>query len=373
MYSTSDVKQRYLPDWMILGDNSRSIFLNWLLSGLNLRTDENSEIWVRYGVRLQITQQETQWVIETPMLLPRTTLCFPAERPFDSTLETSRRTKYAVLEEFPFRKQANINLLQRLEGSGNETLVILMDLSRHQGSTDLIPPGEDLKQAIEAYQAERHYVSVMQSVKNVHSVLHWHRPMYDVWANKIRNYLADIRDCISEIPYDYPFFKEDWEDVGGPLQDETMDQLFSYQTSKREKGTTLWDRYAAASKKALFPASGQGPLTSVADHYKKCMNNPLTFWPLDEDVKSFMDELQKAFLKAIDKEEAKGHYRKKTQISGQLDEDSYFRLAARSGGSGIALNAIFSKIIRNYLCDEVKNHLQKRLEQRYQQLEGMIP
>lgn len=372
MFSTGDIKQRYLPDWVILGDNSRAVFLDWLLPGVKLRTDKGSVIWIRYGIRVSITQQEPHWVIETPELLPRMTLCFPPTGGLGFDLDTSQRTKYAILEEFPFRKQTSMDLIRMLESRGSEALIVLMDLPRHQGSTDLTAPGEDLDHAIRAYQAECCDVSILQNADHLWSILHWHRPMYDVWVSKVRNHLADMCERISEIPYDYPSLAEDWQDDGGLLHEQTMDRLFSYQTSKREKGKSLWDRYAAASKRALFPASGQGPLTPVTKLYKECLDNPLVFWSVDADTGDFMNSLQVAFARALEKEESKGCYRKRTQLPERLDEAGYFRLAARNGGDGIALNAIFSRRIKDYLCDDVKGYLQERLQQRYQQLEGMI-
>lgn len=373
MFSTSKIKQRYLPDWVILGDNSRAVFLEWLLSGAKLDAGEDSVIWIRYGVKLSITRQESQWFIETPMLLPRTELCFPPAGGLEFALDTSQRTKYAVLEGFPFRKKASMGLIKTLEDRGRAALVVLMDLTRHQGSTDLTAPGEDLEQARAAYMAERRDVSVMQSADNLPSILHWHRPIYDIWANKVRDYLADLRVRVSEIPCDYLFLEEDWRDDGGPLQEQTMDRLFSYQTSKRENGKNLWDRYAAVSKRALFPSVGEGPLTPVARLYKECLDNPLVFWSVDADVEAFMDSLQSAFLLALEEEESKGHYRRRTRLPARLDEDSYFRLAARTGGNGTPLNAVFSRRIKDYLCDDVKGCLQERLQQRCQQLERMIP
>lgn len=312
-------------------------------------------------------------MIETPALLPRTMLCFPPGDDLNFLFDTSRKTKYAVLEEFPFGKQNSVDLIRRLKSRGNETLVVLMDLPRHQGSTDLIPLGEDLNQAMGAYQAEHFDVSIMKSDDDLQSVLHWHRPMYDTWLNRVREHLADLRERISEIPYDYPSLEEDWLDDSGILQEQTMDRLFSYQTSKKEKGGSLWDRYAATSRRALFPSSGQGPLTPVANLYRECLDNPLVFWSVDTDVEAFMDGLQCAFVRLLEKEESKGHYHIKTRLSGRLDEDSYLRLVAISGGNGTALNAVFTKKLKDYLCNDVKDFLQERLQQRYQQLEGMIP
>lgn len=373
MFSINDTKPCCLPDWVILGDNSRAVFLEWLLSGEKLRTDENSIIWLRYGIRLSVTQQGVHWMIETPVLLPRTVLCLPPADAPEFALDIAKRTKYAVLEEFPFRKQTSMDLIQRIKSCGKEVLVVLMDLPRHQGSTDLIAPGRDLEQAKEAYRADGCDVSMMQNVNHLQSILHWHQPMDQVWMNKVRRYLADMDERISEIPYDYLSLEEDWQDDDGPLQEQTMDRLFSYQTSKREKGKNLWDRYAAVSRRALFPSSNQGPLTSVAKLYRECLDNPLVFWSVDRDVEEFMDKLQRAFIAALEQEESEGNYRKKTHLSGQLDEDRYFGLAARSGSRGTALNAVFSRRIKAYLCNDVKGYLQERLKQRYQQLEGMIP
>lgn len=373
MFSTSSMKRQDIPDWIILGDNSRALFLQWLFPGAASGTEENGMIWVRHGIRYSCIRQKGQWMMETPMLLPQMTLCFPPAGSTIFDLEIPRQTRCAVLEEFPFRKQSNMDLIQTFEQRGHEVLVILMDLPRHQGSTDLIAPGVDLSRAAESYRAKHCDVSVMKNAGNLQRVLHWHRPLYDIWVNKVRQYLSGMRERISEIPYDYPSLEEDWRDDGGILQEQTLDRLFSYQTAKREKTENLWDCYAAASRKALFPSSGQGPLLQVAQLYRECLDNHLVFWPVDADVEDFIETLRNAFIAVIDREERRGCYRKKTRFTEQPDEESYLSIVARSGNNGTALNAVFSQMISDFLCKEVQTRLQERLQQRYQQLEGMIP
>lgn len=374
MFSTGDAGQRYLPDWVILGEDSpRRIFMDWLLRGTTLSAGEDCTVWIRYGARLSIAGQDSQYVVETPALLPRMTLCFPPKGVPAASLETAKGTKYAVLEEFPFGKQSSMDLLKTLGDGGREALMVLMDLPRRQGSTDIIPPGEDLDKAVEAYRAERFDVSVLRDAGQLGRVLHWHRPMYDAWVEKMRTYLAEMDERVSDVQYDYRFLVEDWQDDGGPLQEQTMDRLFSYSVSRRERGKSLWDRYAAASIRALFPSSGQGPLTPVEKLYRECLDNPLAFWPVDADAESFMGELRRLFLKSLEREESTGNYRRKTRFSGQLDEGRYLDLVARSDHQGTALNAVFSRRIRDYLCDDVKRLLRERLRRRYEQLEEMIP
>ncbi len=374
MFSTGDGGQRYLPDWVILGEDSpRRVFMDWLLRGTALNAGEDCAVWVRYGTRLSVTGQDSHCVVETPALLPRMTLCFPPRGVLAASLETAKRTKYAVLEEFPFGKQSSMDLLKMLEDSGGEALMVLLALPRRQGSTDILPPGEDLEKAVEAYRAERFDVSVLRDAGQLGRVLHWHRPMYDTWVGQTQAYLAELDERISGVEYDYLFLEEDWQEDGGPLREQTMDRLFSYPISRRERGGSLWDRYAAVSVRALFPSSGQGPLASVARLYKECLDNPLAFWPVDADAGDFLASLRRAFVKALEKEEKAGQYRGKTRIWKQLDEETYFSLAALNGDSGTALNAVFSRRIRDYLCDDVKRLLQERLRRRYELLEEMIP
>lgn len=374
MFSTGDGGQRYLPDWVILGEDSpRRVFMDWLLRGTTPPTDEDCVVWVRYGTRLSVTGQDSRCVVETPTLLPQMTLCFPPRGAPAASLETAKRTKYAVLEEFPFGKQSSMDLLKMLRDSGREALMVLLALPRRQGSTDIIPPGEDLEKAVEAYRTKRFDVSVLRDAGQLGRVLHWHRPMYDTWVERTQAYLAEMDERVSDVEYDYLFLEEDWQEDGGPLQEQTMDRLFSYPASRRERGESLWDRYAAVSMRALFPSSGQGPLASVARLYKECLDNPLVFWPVDVDAGDFLASLQSAFVKALEKEEAAGQYRGKTKIREQLDENTYFSLAALNGDSGTALNAVFSRRIRDYLRDDVKRLLQERLRRRYEQLEEMIP
>lgn len=378
-----DTEQRYLPDWVILGDSSRTVFLGWLLLGKQLTAGESSVIWVRDGEVLSILQQAGQWIVETPALLPGMTLCLPPAGEAVPSLETSGRTRYAVVEAFPFRKQSNIDLIQRLEGRNlasrdqkilnREVLVVLMDLPRHQGSTDLVPPGEDLSQALAAYRAEGLDVFSLRDTSALRRMLHWHRPMYDVWVKRAHSYLSELQGRISGLSADYSFLAEDWEDVGGLLDPQTMDCLFSYQSAKRGKSGNLWNRYAAAANRALFPSAGQSPLAPVEALYRSCLDNPLVFWSVDADAADFMADLRSLFQKSLDQVESAGDYRRKTRFSGQLDEDSYLDLVARSKNQGTALNAVFSQWLNNYLSKDIKNCLQERLRQRCRQLEEMVP
>jgi len=371
MFLADDTTQRYLPDWVILGDNSRKVFLDWLLCGTKLRTYGEDTIWARQGMQLSLVQQGRHCFIETPALLPRTTLCFP---PSDGSAEpeTTKRTRYAVLEEFPFRKQASIDLVRNAGRAGNEVLLVLMDLPRHQGSTDLVAPGEDLHQAMEEYRSESCAVSVVQSADSMRQILHWHKPICDVWADRARDHLTALRDRISEIPYDYLSVVEDWQDVGGALQEETMDKLFSFEKAKEITGGSLWGRFADIAKRSLFPTSGQGPLFSVTKLYRECLNNPLVFWSVDDDVRGLLDDLQHAFTQKVTEQEGKGNYQYKTRISSKLDEKNFYRLVAHIRDSGTAINATFSELIRDYLCNDVQRHLEERLDRRCKQLEGMI-
>lgn len=66
-----------------------------------------------------------------------------------------------------------------LRDSGREALMILLAFPRRQGSTDVIPSGEDLEKAVEARWTKRFDVSVLRDAGQLGRVLHWHRPMYD--------------------------------------------------------------------------------------------------------------------------------------------------------------------------------------------------
>lgn len=366
--------QNHLPDWVILcdNDNSRAVLLDWFYMGMRIRTDENSLIWIRYGVKPNIIREDSQFVIETPAILPRTMLCIPQTDDPGISPDVSIRTRFAVLEEFPFRKESSIDLIRKLKDRERDVMVVLMDLPRHQAASDINLPGEDLRLALQDYQADGCHVMTLQNADGLRNLLHWRQSTYDKWTNKARNYLIKMQDRIEEIPFDYPYLEEDWADNGGILQIERMNRIFSYETAKREAGETLWDRYAVASRKALFPNSGQGPLNSVARLYKECLENPLVFWSVEEDIRDFMETLRGKYGTVLKEQEKDGRYRSKTKLPTHLDEDGYLRVAARNGDNGMALNAIFRKIMNDFLCEDVKEQLQSRLRKRYQQLEGMI-
>lgn len=366
------VTQRYLPDWVIVGDNSRRVLLQWLLAGAAGLPEEGVLIWIRYGSHLSVSRQNGQWLIETPGILPQTTLCLPPSGSGTAPPFTvSRETRYAVLEGFPFLKQTSLDLVQQLEQQGKEVLVVLLDLPRHQASTDLTVPGEDLAQVYQSYQANHYAVSVLQSAADLPLVLHWRQPLIDRWSKKARGYLRELESRISEIPYDYAWIVEDWGEQNGPLQDQYLDRLFSYQMARRETGPTLWDRFASTACRALFPKSGSGPLAPVADLYRSCLDNPLVFWTVEDDISILMKSLLDQFEAMLTKEQRSGRYRSRTELPPDLDEAAFDSMVALHGDSGTALNAVFRRIIETFLQKDAEICLQKQLEIRYQQLKGM--
>ena len=372
MRSLAEVKQKYTPDWVFLGDGSRQTLLSWLIPGKELHPGKTDLIWVCYANRVSVSRSEQGWIIRTPMVLPQMVLCFPPLDMIWTDLDLPENTRYAVLEEFPFRKQSSIELVRQLEEMNHEVLVVLMDLPRHQASTDLLAPGVDLARAVQAYQSDYMEVYKMEPSSRLWGMLHWRRPLYGVWYQKMREELEQFSQRIEELSIDYEFLIVDWMKKDSLLDTESLDRIFSYQTAQRENEATLWDCYASAARRFLFPATGQGDLNTVEKLYMDCLNNPLVFWSTDEDRINLRIELKKLFEKLLDEQERKYHYRTKTKIVGQLDKASYNQLTVRNGQNGIALNAIFRGIIEEYLRHDVFICMKTRLCNRYGKLENMV-
>ena len=75
---------------------------------------------------------------------------------------------------------------------------------------------------------------------------------------------------------------------------------------------------------------------------------------------------------SVEAEEAKGHYRKKTKLDRPFDQSYFLKLIALDQGDGCAINAVFRKLISNFLKDDVYKYIEQRLRQRCQELERMI-
>ena len=372
MRSQTKVKQQYIPDWVFLGDSSRQTFLSWLIPGMDFHPGKTDLIWVCYATCTSVSRSDQEWIIHTPMVLPQMVLCFPPLDMIWTDLDLPEKARWAVLEEFPFRKQSSIELIHQMEEMNREVLVVLMDLPRHQASTDLLAPGVDIARAVQAYQSDHMEVYKMKPAARLWGLLHWRRSLYDVWYRKMREDLEQLDQRIEELPIDYEFIIEDWMEKNGPLNTGELDSLLSYRTVKREKAESIWDCYASVIRRFLFPAAGQGPMDAVEELYIDCLNNPLVFWSANEDGKNLLTELKNLFEKLLDEQERKYHYRTKTKISGQLDENGYLKLAVRNGQNGTALNAAFRSNMEKFLREDVFNCMKTRLCNRYSKLENMV-
>lgn len=193
--------QQAVPDWVVIGDGSRYEFLRWILGDKDIDVLRKLTIWLQYGNQYsQRTDGETCW-LKSRRMLPGTSCYFPnyldEECSLNFKVNTVSETRFLVFEEFPFQKEETvqwIDSIRREKGVDASITVVLVDLPRRYGSTDIehFDPQERIDIVRFHYeQAEKLPVAVIiaRSQSDVIPILSWRESLGRKWFRKAINEL----------------------------------------------------------------------------------------------------------------------------------------------------------------------------------------
>ena len=363
-------EQRWLPDLVLLGDNSRYVFLNWLCLRGKVPFREGQAIWAKYGTKFTLEYRNGTYYMETPKLLPQMTLCIPPED--DATgLDRKKDTRFAVFESDHFGQMRSRMHLNWLSSIKCETVVVLMDLPRLQASTDLLEPGADLSRAQKRYAEQGTATVTIQNSREICSVLHWRQPLTKAWLREMKDHLESLQDGVEELEIDYMSMQEDWnENPRSILAEETTFRLCSYQTARREGKGNLWDSFSVA---AIRMVNSSEELSDAVGLYREKLDNPLVSWDVEDDVKQLKKSLEDKFCDQLLEKERHGHYREMTKLPTGFKREDFDRVAARADKDNGALVRIFRETINSFFSEKVLLALvRKRLNERCKRLKELI-
>lgn len=362
---SAEQRQFAIPDWILLGDYSRRIFLQWLTESSQVLELKDLPLWVRYAETFSIRCGDGAWLIGTPRTIPGTVLLVPLA---DSDLDEYRllkNTRFALFEEFPYGKQSSDMTLQHLrqEYESNSVLVVLMDIPRRQGSTDIDCPGNDLKASYEKYSMDEN-VCVCTAVDkdDVLQILHWRESSEHMWRRRLEADLNQFLEAVEDSGYDYEMLYMDFfESI---LSEQTIDKICSFQSVERSRQNSIWNGYTRAAMLQMFPPSASDGLYPVADLYRDTIKEKfpnLNLWDLEKDYLGFVDTMKKALEKALrDPKLSAITFKSNT-------EEAYLRAVNKH-----KLNVHFRRRLDYFVKTNVPHILGERLKLRYTQIKETL-
>lgn len=362
---------RFIPDKILLGDDSRYEFLAWLLPDdidfRELRELKEHPVWLRYGTVFRRDWQGNEWIITTPALLPRTILYIPSDERVCFQQDLPATVRYIIFETHPYEKEENEKIFGVLAEKNAEILMVLMNLPRRHASTDLSKPGEDLAKAESHYQKCGQVFRTIKDSSNVISVLHWQEPSLNYWRRYAEKLLKEMRSRIDSVETDYRELLEEWITDGEILSIRTIDAICSYRTVERSKHRSIWECFSERAIQLCFPTDKYGGLYPIVGLYEAVIQDcHLSFLPVEDDKAFLTVQLRQAAEKAFSQAHHPGERPK------PFSKETYQSLVSAKGQPGFGIVAAFEKTYTHFIRNDALPVLQRLLEQRYSQLKLLL-
>ena len=355
-----------MTKWIFLGDESRRIFVSWILKiDVAEIAEDKSLILQRGETLLEKNLSEGGDLIFSTYRLPPGIVIFVPAYADNMSIETSTFDNCAIFEMFPFGKESTEDLARLLEMSKNAPaiLFVMMDIVDNEEDS---PVGLNSMKNI--FTKKRRDVLIARSEVDILEVLHWHRPLAADIIKLIRAEIQDIYDKSGEFATEYEKFLAE-QKKSGCLTDNTKNKIVSFASVKGKNH--LWTSYRDAAQKILFPKNNLGGLKSLVNLYRRILyqdkeqkNSIATLiWNVQADCAELEKKLSAQFI-----EQTK--MPKKFQLFLDADEiyseRSYLMLIKKGSRFGeidkVFLSAyenFITRFVRDFLLAEIESHISK--------------
>ena len=372
-----NIQDKSLYNYAVIGERDRYRFLELLLKTektFDIAIMIQYDIIVIYGEDTAARKCNNIWEITTPCLTPLTSLYFPQNGLSDSLLEQKDTEYYLLLEGDPFRRQANISLLEKIRTKlpYSHIVIGLLDLPRHQAYTDMLPLGEELRLAIQKYTGEGYDTIVLKERNDVQKIFERYETTYAVWLRRMHNSVAQLAEKIKndDIVYD---FQDLWEDlpVGSIRFPKIQAQkICSYDYLKLHKlnDRFLWKNYVKGGYQTLFPSNAQGGVFEFFPLYRYSLEETNTaIWDIKNDEKILLKMLEEDYLSMFSKSEYN-----KILAPVFNDKSDYEKKLSDKGSILFGIRLEFSKFLSEFITTEILNCMVIMLKKRHRQLKELL-
>lgn len=256
-----------MTKWIFLGDESRRIFVSWILKiDVEKISEEKSLILRRGETKLEKNISSKGNLIFTTYNLPPGIEIFLPAYTDNLNIDTSAFDNCAIFEMFPFGKESTEDLARLLMQNKKKSpaiLFVMMDIVENEDDS---PVGLNAMKNI--FTRKRRDVLIARDETDILEVLHWHRPLAADVIKLISSEIQDINSNTDEIFDAYEIFLAEQKKVGC-LSDSAKNKIVSFSTVKGKNH--IWISYREMAQKILFPQAKVGGLKGLLELYRKTL------------------------------------------------------------------------------------------------------
>ncbi len=293
-----------LIPWIILGDDSKYVFVRWCLDNEDdISTEELkfNDVFLYHSSWSRVEREKNSVSIYSKRLLPGSFAHIPVSNDQYNFEKLTNRT-ILIFEGFPFGKdiiRALTDKCRNTKGQANAVLNVLMDLPNRRGSTD-IQLDIDVIAEVEGEYAEDDYnVMRITNYNDVSQVFYWHEFATHHWKLQAHCELEKFKDRIAGFEFDYT----DWvfdamldgDEDSAPhiLSERRLYELCTFSTIdalQKSKSTSIEEAYWKVTESLIFESQDFEQLLFVFEEQCQCCVCPLDFSKVRKKVKNDLKE-----------------------------------------------------------------------------------
>ncbi len=256
-----------MTKWIFLGDESRKIFVSWILKIESTDIEEERSLILRRGeTPLEKNISGTGNLIFTTYNLPPGIEIFVPAYTANLNIDTSAFDNCAIFEMFPFGKESTEDLARLLTANKKKSPAILFVMMDVVDNEDDSPVGLTAMKNI--FTRKRRDILTARDESDVLEILHWHRPLAADVIKLIRSEIQDINSNTDEIFDAYENFLVEQKRIGC-LSDGVKNKIVSFSSVKGKNH--IWISYREVAQKILFPQTKSGGLKGLLELYRKTL------------------------------------------------------------------------------------------------------
>ena len=359
-----------MTKWIFLGDESRRIFVSWILKIEVAEIEEDKTLILRRGETLleKNISGTGNLIFTTYNLPPGIEIFLPAYKD-NLNIDTSAFDNCAIFEMFPFGKESTEDLARLLMLNKKKSPAILFVMMDVVADEDDSPVGLTAMKNI--FTRKRRDVLIARDETDILEILHWHRPLAADVIKMISSEIQDINSNTDEIFDAYEKFLTA-EKVSGCLSDSVKNKIVSFPTVKGKNH--IWISYREVAEKILFPQAKVGGLKGLLELYRKTLfqdeqqksiasliwNSETECAKLEQKLSARFNEIMqmpKKFQGFLNPEEA-------------YSEHSYL-LLIRKGSRFSEIDKEFLSAYENFIREDARDILINELETHIEQLKNI--
>jgi len=352
-----------------LGDESRRIFISWILKIEVAEIEEDKTLILRRGeTPFEKNISSTDNLIFTTYNLPPGIEIFLPAYTDNLKIDTSAFDNCAIFEMFPFGKESTEDLARLLMLNKKNSPAILFVMMDVVANEDDSPVGLTAMKNI--FARKRRDVLIARDETDILEILHWHRPLAADVIKLISSEIQDIYTNSDEIFDAYEIFLAE-QKKSGCLSDTAKNKIVSFSTVKGRNH--IWISYREFAQKILF-AQTKGGLKGLLELYKKTLfqdeqqksiasliwNSETECAKLEQKLSARFNEIMqmpKKFQGFLNPEEA-------------YSEHSYL-LLIRKGSRFSEIDKEFLSLYENFIREDAREILITELETHIEQLKNI--